>query len=87
MNDNKLYDLLFHAQNNFNMLKLIVGDFNYTNIEWHYSSNGGASAWCGRLSANDTKFINAVQENLLYHHVVEPTRQQGSDTPLLRVWC
>jgi len=34
MNDSKLYDLLFHAQNNFNMPKLIVGNFNYTNIEF-----------------------------------------------------
>ena len=80
INDSKLYDLLFHVQNNFIMPKLIVGNFNYTNIESHYSSNGGASAWCGRLSANDTKFINAIRENLLYQHVVEPTRQRGSDS-------
>ena len=60
---------------------LIVGDFNYSNIAWHYASSGGASAWYGHLSDNDTKFINAIRENLFIQHVVEPTRQRGTDTP------
>jgi len=70
------------------MLTLIVVDFNYTNTEWHYSSNGGTSAWCGRLSANDTKFINAIRERICYINILlSPPDSKVQTHHILWTWC
>ena len=51
-----------------------VGDFNYSNIKWYQNNEFGASASCENLSENELKFVSALRENLLFQHVVEPTR-------------
>ena len=62
----------------------MVGDFNYSNIKWYQNNEFGASASCEKtenLSENELKFVSALRENLLFQHVVEPTRQRALDTP------
>jgi len=66
---------------NFKIPKLIVGDFNYRNINWYSVPGCGASAQCSGLSENEMAFVNSLRENLLLQHVVNPTRQRGTDTP------
>jgi len=79
-NDDKLYNLFKYIDHNFNIPKLIMGDFNFPNINW-YPSEFGANASCSGLSLNEMRFVNSIRENSLYQHVVYPTRQRGSDTP------
>jgi len=73
--------MLFYIQQNYNVPKLIVGDFNFSNIRWYDTYDSGASACCSDLSGNELKFVNALRENFLLQHITQPTRQRGSDTP------
>ena len=73
--------MLFYIQQNYNVPKLIVGDFNFSNIRWYDTYDSGASACCSNLSGNELKFVNALRENFLLQHITQPTRQRGSDTP------
>jgi len=66
---------------NFKIPKLIVGDFNYRNINWYSVPGCGASARCSGLSENEMAFVKSLRENLLLQRVVYPTRQHGTDTP------
>ena len=81
VNDENLYRLLDYVDQNFKIPKLIVGDFNYRNINWYSVPGCGASARCSGLSENEMAFVNSLRENLLLQHVVSPTRQRGTDTP------
>jgi len=56
---------------------IILGDFNYCNINWDTCSSGGS------ISGNTQghKFLSAVNENFLIQHVLFPTRMRGSQTP------
>ena len=80
-NDNELCELLHYIQQQFKAPKLIVGDFNFSNIKWYHNQGFGASARCSNLLDNELKFVNVLRENFLIQHVVEPTRQRGLDTP------
>jgi len=80
INDKNLYDLLHHIEQNFSVPKLIVGNFNFSNIDWYPVTGIGASAKCVALSDNEMAFVNSLRENLLFQHVVYPTRQWGTDT-------
>ena len=81
-NDNRLFEVLSSIQQyQGNLPALIVGDFNFSSIRWYQSCGSWAIPECANLSVNDLKFVNVLQENLLLQHVVEPTRQRGSDTP------
>jgi len=53
---------------------IIVGDFNFPEIDWdlHHSINN---------SVGSTAFLNTLQKLLLLQHVNFPTRARGSDTP------
>lgn len=80
-NDNKLFDQLQYVELNYQIPKLLVGDFNYSNIEWYSVDGLGISARYSGLTANEMLFDNTLSENLLMQHVVLPTRQRGTDTP------
>jgi len=81
INDKNLNDLLHHIEQNFSVPKLIVGDFNFGNIDTYQVTGIGASAKCVALSDNEVAFVNSLREYLLFQHVVNPTRQRGTDTP------
>jgi len=53
---------------------IIVGDFNFPEIDWdlHYSTN---------KSFGSTVFLNTLHKLLLQQHVNFPTRSRGNDTP------
>ena len=80
-NDNNLYELIDYVADKFKLPKLIVGDFNFSNILWYPEHGSGASAKCSTLNDNEMAFVSSLRENLLMQHVVNPTRQRGSDTP------
>jgi len=80
-NDNELFKLLSDIQQKYNVPKLTVGDFNFSNIKWYDTDGSGESACCSNLSDNELKFVSALCENLLFQHVVQPIRQRGSDMP------
>ena len=76
----KLYALFDHIEQNFNIPKLIVGDFNFSNIVWYSVHGSGAIPFCSSLSDTELAFVSTLRENLLMLHVVNPTRHRGSDT-------
>ena len=80
-NDNNLYELIDYVADKFKMQKLIVGDFNFSNIQWYPQHGSGTSAKCSLLNDNELAFVSSLRENLLMQHVIHPTRQRGSDTP------
>jgi len=61
-NDNKLYELLHYIQQQYKAPKLIVGDFNFSNIKWYHNQGFGASARCSNLLDNELKFVNVLRE-------------------------
>ena len=71
-------DRLLHLLNEIKTKKyshiLIMGDFNYKDINWQtWSPNKG----------EEFKFIECLRDNYLYQHVNKPTRGRGADTPHL----
>ena len=80
-NDKNVYDLLHQIEKKISVPKLIAGDFNFSNIDWYPVTGIRASAKCVALSDNEMAFVNSLRENLLFQHVVNATRQQGTDTP------
>jgi len=80
-NDKQLYALFDHIDQNFKIPKLIVGDFNFSNIEWYSVHGSGASPFCSSLNDNEPAFVSTLREHLLIQHVVIQTRHRGSDTP------
>ena len=51
---------------------VIVGDFNYGDINWNnWSAQSGEAQ----------QFIDCLQDNFLYQHVLEPTRYRPNQTP------
>ena len=53
---------------------LIMGDFNYRNIDWFSMSS---------TVQIENKFIDCISEAYLTQHIDEPTRWRGSDNPSL----
>ena len=52
-------------------LKIIIGDFNFPNIDWKFRSSYTA------IKSLENKFINFINDNFLYQVVDEPTRCRG----------
>ena len=72
-NNDKLAELLKYLVDSCGRNKLmIVGDFNYPNINWEllYSDN-----------PEEMDFIETLNDNFLSQHVHHPTRARGHDTP------
>jgi len=59
MTNFKVYELAEHIRHNFKIPKLLVDDFNFSNIEWYRGQFGG-NARCCRLSDNDMRFMNSL---------------------------
>ena len=54
---------------------MICGDFNYPKIDWNNNLVNAA------LDSKEQHFYDTSQNNFLFQHVDEFTRQRGSDTP------
>jgi hypothetical protein len=81
-NDRNLNSLLDYLEMKFRMPTLLVGDFNFSNIEWYmHDSTSGADTRGVGLTETEMIFINSLRENLFHQHVVKPTRQRGTDIP------
>jgi hypothetical protein len=50
---------------------LLVGDFNYSDIDWTRWNSGNTQS---------NKFLDILRDNMLIQHVELPTRVRGSDT-------
>ena len=72
-NDGKLLSLLDTISKSTRENILLIGDFNYKNIDWlnHASNN--------HSSTSEKKFVNNLQDNLLTQHVTFATRAMGTD--------
>ena len=75
-------DRLLHLLNEIKTKKyshiLIMGDFNYKDINWQtWSPNKG------NTQSEEFKFIECLRDNYLFQHVNKPTRGRGADTPHL----
>ena len=71
-----LNGLMEQVQNNV----LIVGDFNFLDIDWNSCHSRGNDP-CS------TMFLDTIQSNFLNHHVDFPTRIRVSDTPVHDIWA
>jgi len=56
-NDNELYKMLSYIQQHYNVPKLIVVDFNFSNIRWYDTYDFGANAICSNLTDNELRCI------------------------------
>ena len=54
----------------------MMGDFNLPNVDWESWNNKSDNT-----ETQDYKFIQCIQDNILYQHVNKPTRWRGTDTP------
>ena len=57
---------------------IIVGDFNYKDINWNSLSTPSKN-----MEQKKDKFLETVKDTYLYQHVDKPTRGRGSDIPSL----
>ncbi|CAC5401807.1 unnamed protein product [Mytilus coruscus] len=55
---------------------LIMGDYNFPEINWDSWNSPGEST-----ESNEYKFLENLQENFLFQHVTRPTRWRGTNTP------
>ena len=55
--------------------KLIMGDFNYRNIDWKSWTSSSPN------TCSDHKFIESVRDSYLYQHILEPTRSRVGQLP------
>lgn len=76
-NRRTLNALIQHITESSNIPVILVGDFNYGEIDWINN--------CTSESINHpaTKFLKTVQDSLLTQRVVHPTRHRGNDAPSL----
>ena len=70
-NINKLINDISSSKARF---KLLVGDFNYADINWN--------KWEGHNVASNN-FLHTIQGNFLLQHVTSPTRARGTNEPSL----
>jgi len=77
LNDNELFNLLSIVKTSSNGKIIILGDFNYCNINWNTCTVGGS------ISGNTQghKFLSSLSDNFLIQHVLFPTRVRGNQTP------
>jgi len=70
-NDAEIFSLINTVAGLNNTQILLVGDFNFPDIDWNiWSSNHGSS--------QSTAFIDVLRDNMLLQHVTMPTRARGS---------
>ena len=76
-NDQNLLNLINKLSKSNGEELLIIGDFNYRNINWNTNTLGMNN------TASEENFLNCIRSNLLTQHITSPTRARGSDTPSL----
>ena len=54
---------------------IILGDFNYPEINWNYTISRAAENHPSNM------FLNSIQDSLLYQHVTQPTRHRLGESP------
>ena len=73
-NNENLIKLLEEVSNSGYTHTLLMGDFNYPNINWD-------SMHVPNENSTEMAFIECLQDNFLLQHVDRPTRWRGTDTP------
>ena len=76
-NNEKLCEELRTLRNRYYTI-LIMGDFNFRNIDWEQNSTPG-----GDTTSCDYRFLEAIKDCFMYQHVTQPTRERGADAPSL----
>ena len=66
---NNLRELISEAASKGHLYLLLMGGFNYTGIHWDKWSAIGS-----RTDTKEYKFLECVQDNFLYQHIMKPTR-------------
>ena len=74
--NSRLRELISEATSKGHTHLLLMGDFNYPGIDWDKWITSG-----DRTDSKEYKFLECVQDNFLYQHVIKPTRWRGDDTP------
>ena len=72
---NQLRKLIQEASNKHFSHILIMGDFNYPNIDWENCNSNGDST-----ESIEYKFIENLQDSFLFQHIKKPTRWRGTNT-------
>ena len=72
-NDRKLCEHINYLNTNFMGNKLIIGDFNYANINW--------DTWETKGSCSSQILLKSLRDNYLIQHIKSPTRIRGSNIP------
>ena len=54
---------------------IIMGDFNYPEIDWNYTISRAAENHPSHI------FLHSIQDSLLYQHVTQPTRHRLGESP------
>ena len=54
---------------------IIMGDFNYPEIDWNYTISRAAECHPSHI------FLHSIQDSLLYQHVTQPTRHRLGESP------
>ena len=76
-NNEKLCEELRTLRNRYDTM-LIMGDFNFRNINWEQNSTRG-----GDTTSCDHRFLEAIKDCSMYQHVTQPARGRGEDAPSL----
>ena len=74
-NDKELFSMISYLNNKYYENLVIVGDFNFGNINW----KGWTAS--GNDKNSDELFLDILRKNGLMQHVDKPTRQRGDDEP------
>ena len=54
---------------------IMMGDFNYPEIDWNYTVSRAADIHSSHI------FLHSLQDSLLYQHVTQPTRHRLGESP------
>jgi hypothetical protein len=73
---NQLRKLIQEASNTHFSHILIMGDFNYPNIDWENCNSNGDST-----ESIEYKFIGNLQDGFLFQHIKINTRWRGTNSP------
>jgi Reverse transcriptase (RNA-dependent DNA polymerase)/Endonuclease-reverse transcriptase len=73
-NDKELNSLITHVSQSYKSKKIIIGDFNFNDINWE--------TWQTEfVGSKGNVFIDMLRNNLLLQEVHKPTRARGKDKP------
>jgi endonuclease/exonuclease/phosphatase family metal-dependent hydrolase len=74
--NDKLCTLISEATSKGYSHILIMGDFNYPDIDWENWNTKGYNT-----NSHEYNFVESIQDNFLHQHTRKPTRWRGTDTP------